>query len=237
VSLSELRRRYAGEGAVEKRVQEATELRNTSMQNYTRGKQILESVMRELGSALFRRTVPEPSDALRSSNPTEYLIQQDLYNRESDALNQQANQLQQLTNQADTQYNENMEQMRESASVELHKRLPVLSDKIKGPKVKKHIVDAALYFGYTNDDIKQCADPNLFHMAYWAARGLAAVKKAGITVPKPAKTRTLPKKGSANRPRSSQSQRQQSAALSTARLSGKVDDVARTMLIRKPRVT
>lgn len=230
VSLADLKRRYAGEGAIDRRVQEATESRNKAIQDFDRTQQVLTAVMENLGGLLFRRVVQAPDPALRGSDPAAYLQQMELYNQEEQALGAAFQQLQGMMNQADSVKAEVTQDVKDAAAKEVRRRIPSLADPKRAPQVKNHIVNAALNAGFTKEQISACTDPNLFVLAYWAARGEAAAKRGKVTLEKGANPKPkLKGKSSANRTTTPQ-QRQRKQAVAKARKTGSVDDVALTIL-------
>jgi hypothetical protein len=234
VPLGELKQRYAGEGAIDKRLQEATEHRNLQIRDYEQSKQLTDTVMQQFGQALFRRTVPEPSVELLRTNQAEYHIQKTLYDQESNALVGEHQKLSNLMGQLDQANTQATQQRRAAASVELRRVMPVFNDPVKGPKVREVLVQAAMEIGFTREAISQCEDPLIFKAVALAARELRRQSGAKVTKVTP-KPRTLQSGGTRNKPASTISQRNERDTIAKAKASGSVDDVAQTMIVKQPR--
>ena len=231
VTLGDLKRRYAGEGAIEKRLQAATEARTRAFEDYERGRQLTQQVLEGFGSLMFRRTVEAPSDELLNSNPAAYTRQKALYDRETEALQQAQGQLYQLTTQLDQVFEQQKQAHRQQAAQKLREIMPVFNDPVKGPKVRDALVSAAKEIGYTDEQIAACDDPLMFKTVALAARELRRLKGTKV-VPNKTVSRTMTKKAA---PKVSSDKRRQDAAFAKARKTGKVDDVAETMIIQAPR--
>lgn len=234
VTLGELKRRYAGEGAIEKRLQEATEARKSAVEDYQKGQTLVLSVLQTLGQALFRRTVQAPSEELRRSNPTEYLLRKDQYDAESRALAQQQQQIQQTIADAEAAHQERTQAMRQEAAVKLRRMMPILADPEKGPKVRAALIDAAREIGYTDEDIAACSDPLMFKTVALAARELRRMKKMKVekVTEKP---RSIAAKGSQNRSGHVDMRLKQNKILSQARADPTDENLLATMLAPAPK--
>jgi hypothetical protein len=229
VTLADLKRRYAGEGAIDRRLQEATEARTATVKTYETGKQIIETTLKEFGAAMFNRTVPAPDEGLRQSDPTRYLLQRDAYDREGEAIQAKFNRLSEVTKAVDAERTAYDAAVRNSAAIELQKLMPVLKDPKKGPIIREKIVTAAHFCGYTDADIAACTDPKLFRAFAYVAKALALDGKTGVKAVK-SSVRTLKPTGGANKPKPGVAQRQQVTAMQRAKQTGSVDDIAMSML-------
>lgn len=227
VTLGELKRRYAGEGAIEKRLQQATEARKVATQDYQKMQQLTQVMLAEMGQNLFRRVIEKPTDEFRRANPTQYLLQMDQYNREGVALQAAQSRLMQITQQVDEQMETVRQAHRQEAAKRLFEIMPVFRDKVKGPKVRDALISAAKEIGYTEQEIADCTDPLMFKTVALAARELRRMKGMKAEVVKE-KTRTI--KAKASKPMQSSAKRQETQALVRARKSGKIDDIALSML-------
>lgn len=229
VTLGDLKRRYAGEAAIDKRIQAATEQRNAATKIHDETRELAALVLKSFGDNLFRRTVPAPTAELRATNYQQYLMQKELYENEGQALQKQQLELYNLMQGMDAHRAETQAQLRNEARERLHKMMPVFKDPVKGPKVEKILVDTALEIGYTMDDVRACTDPLMFKLMGLAARELARQKGQTVTQKKP-KARALPKNGK-NRDVMSNQQRRASDAARRAQKTGSLDDVAESMIV------
>lgn len=231
VSLGDLKQRYAGEGAIEKRLQETTEMRTAASEDYQRSRQLTERVLQEFGQALFRRTVPMPDMSLADIDAASYIKQKDMYEQEGAALQQAHSRLAGIMGELDANNEKATAQRRQTAAAELRKIMPVFNDPVKGPKVREAIVDAAQQLGFTKAEVSQAEDPRLFRLMALAARELK--RQSGVKAGKvEEKVRTLSNKGTRNQtPKSAQSRNDQ-ALKKKALQTGSVDDVAATMIMK-----
>lgn len=234
VTLGELKKRYAGNGAIEKRLQEVTEARTAAVADYEKGRQLTEAVLQQFGQALFRRTVPEPDPSLLDSNPQAYMRQKMLYDNETTALVQSHQQLHAKMQEVDRLQEEQRKLRRAEASKKLREIMPVFKDPVKGPKVRQVIIDAAREIGFSDQMIAACEDPLLFKTMALAARELHRQKKLKVTDVKP-KPAALPATGSRNRPVTPPQKRKETETINRARKTGTVDDVAMTLIAPKPK--
>lgn len=231
VTLGELKRRYAGEGAIEKRLQQATEARKSATETYQNSTQLTKLVMENFGQLLFRRTVPQPDEKLAATNPGAYLQQQRRYEQEGQALQQAQAQLHGLMSQLDQQNMQMQEQIKQEAVRELRRIMPAIADPVKGPKLRDALITAAKEIGYSDEMIAGCTDPLMFKTMALAARELKRMK--GASVQKQKEPQRTMKKSAKSKNHTSQQRREQTAAARAAK-TGAVDDVA-AMLITTPR--
>ena len=233
VSLGDLKRRYAGEGAIERRLQVATEARNKALEDYNKSTELVKGIMERLGQNLFRRTIPAPDESLRRTNPTKYLLDKEQYDAETAALTQHHTGLYNLMQELDGNIEAMKQQRRKEAAQELRRVMPVLADPNRGPKVKDALLQAARDIGYTDAQIAACDDPLMFKTVALAARELRRMK--GLKVEKAKETaRTIKSKGTQNRSPATVAKRQEKQALERARKTGKLEDLEAAMLVPAP---
>ena len=230
VTLGELKRRYAGEGAIEKRLQQVTETRKKVFEDYDKQTQLATAVMQNMGQLLFRRTIPAPSEELWATNPAEATRLQRKFDQEGLALQNAQQQLYGLMQQLDGHMEEQKTAVRVSAAQELKRIMPAIADPVRGPKLRAALVDAAKEIGYSEADIAACTDPLMFKTMALAARELRRMK--GTTVQKQKENpRTMKSAATKTVPAT---QRRQQSALEKARKTGSIDDIAASM-ITQPR--
>lgn len=229
VTLGELRRRYAGEGAIERRLQEATEARNNALTDFQKGQELVTGLLQNMGNALFRRMVPAPDEGLRTSDPTRYLMQKDAYDRETAAMQGQYSQLEGMMQQVEQQNEERKRAHRQEAAKTLRKIMPAIADPVKGPKLRSALISAAKEIGYTDQQIADCDDPLMFKTVALAARELRRTKGVQITRKAP-KAQGVVSKGTQNRPNKPNVQRKQETAYARAAKNPTDDNLLATML-------
>lgn len=235
VTLGELKRRYAGEGAIEKRLQAATEARTKAVEDYQRGRQLTEQVFQQFGNMMFRRTVPEPDLETLNSNPPAYMRQKALYDAETQAITQAQSQIYELTQALDEAQEKARLEHRQQAAAKLRQIMPVFNDPVRGPKVKDALIEAAKEIGYTEAEIAACTDPLMFKTMALAARELRRSKGTSVEKSKE-KTRTLAKVSKKSAPPDSNLRREREA-MQRAKKTGSIDDVAAAMVVTPRRKT
>ena len=243
VTLADLKRAYAGEGAIEKRLQLATETKKQAEnlkvqveQELNTGRQNLVKAFSAFESLMFQPQVSQPDPALRQTNPTQYLIQMEAWREEQAGLQAKRSKVQQAVTLFQQQEAQKQEQMRVEVAQKLVEAMPALRDPVKGPELQKMMYEGARAYGFSDADISGILD----HRMYLALADLAAyarLKAKGQSAPvKPQKTATVMRPGATKAVASATAYaRNQKAALETARKSGKVDDIAATLLVRKPK--
>lgn len=229
VTLGELKRRYAGEGAIEKRLQAATEARTQAEEDYARSNELVKTVLSQFGQLMFRRTVQEPDPSLLDRAPAQFYKQKELFDKETAMLTKAQQDLYAMTMQVDEVFNQNRQAQRQQAAQQLRQIMPVFNDPVKGPKVKAALIEAAKEIGYTDAQIAACEDPLMFKTVALAARELRRMK--GIKVEKQTPpARSMQKQGQNKGSQPNSAKRQEQAVMQRARKTGSVDDIALTMI-------
>lgn len=243
VTLGYLKRLASGDLAVEKRLQLATEtkkqaesLRVQVEQELNTGRQNLVKAFSAFESLMFQPQISQPDPALRQTNPTQYLIQMEAWREEQDGLQQKRSKVQQAITLFQQQEAQQQEQMRVEVAQKLVEAMPALRDPVKGPALQKMMIEGAHAYGFTDADIAGILD----HRMYLALADLAAyrrLKAKGQSTPvKPQKAAPVMRPGATKAVHAATAvARQQKAALETARRTGRIEDVAATLLVRKPK--
>ena len=243
VTLADLKRAYSGEGAIEKRLQLATETKKQAEnlkvqveQELNTGRQNLVKAFSAFESLMFQPQVSQPDPALRQTNPTQYLIQMEAWREEQAGLQAKRSKVQQAVTLFQQQETQKQQQLRVEVAQKLVEAMPSLRDPVKGPELQKMMYEGARAYGFNDADISGILD----HRMYLALADLAAyarLKAKGQSAPvKPQKSAPVMRPGATKVVAAATARaRQQKAALETARRTGKVDDVAATLLVRKPK--
>lgn len=243
VTLADLKRAYSGEGAIEKRLQLATETKKQAEnlkvqveQELNTGRQNLVKAFSAFESLMFQPQVSQPDPALRQTNPTQYLIQLEAWREEQAGLQAKRSKVQQAVTLFQQQEAQKINQMKVEVAQRLVEAMPALRDPVKGPELQKMMYEGARAYGFNDADISGILD----HRMYLALADLAAyarLKAKGRSAPvKPQKSAPVMRPGATKVVAAATARaRQQKAALETARRTGRVDDVAATLLVRKPK--
>lgn len=243
VTLADLKRAYSGEGAIEKRLQIATEtkkeaenLRIQMEQEFNSGRQNLVKAFTAFESLMFQPQIPQPDPALQQTNPTQYLIQMENWRAEQGELQQKRSKVQQAVALFQQQEAQQRDQMKTEAAHRLVEAMPVLRDPVKGPEIQRMMVDAARAYQFNDAELADIVDHRMYLVLADAAAYRQLKAKGQAAPQKQAKAAVTMRPGTSNSVSvASAIARNQKAALETARKSGRVEDIAATMLVRKPK--
>lgn len=240
VTLADLKKAYSGEGAIAKRLQEATEAkklveteRQAVKQELDTGREKLVQAFRTFDALMFQPRVSKPDASLQASDPQKYLLQMEAYRQDQATIQARRSQVQSAMQQYEQQQAAEIQQERVKNAQKLVEVLPDLKDPKKGPALSQSIVEAATtHYGFSQAEIAQAYDYRIFQMAADAAAyrklmAAQAAQKAQI-VPK---TKVL-KPGTANAGKRTAQARGKVQAITRARQTGDVKDVAKTMILK-----
>lgn len=251
VSLRDLKRAYSLAGATEKRLAEATDLRNSAQaERETAAKEIqthranMLRTIQQLDHVLFSPLVSEPDPKLRLKNMNEYLLQKDAFEEDQKRIAMSRNQLTQFLSQEHQQLQTHRGEFRTEQQKLLAQKMPDLLDPEKTGKIQKDILDAAVHYGFSPQQVAEVDHHGLFLMARDAARWLnmQKIKKNG-TVPHDGEKATVRRRkrhlkagggATSSKTRAVRNNKEQIAATKRAQTTGRVDDVA-NMLMSKAR--
>jgi hypothetical protein len=249
VTLRELFNSYSGEGAIDKRLKEATELRKAAKAEHDKATVQIEEyrtnllqTVQQLENVLFAPMVAKPDRKLRAAGKVnEYLMQEDAYEEDQKRINTAKENFAKYFTQQTQAQAANKTRYRQEQQQLLVEKMPEIKDPEKGSKIKTDILAAAAHYGFSEQDVAQVENAGLFLMARDAARWLnmQKIKQSG--------GKPIPSKGDKERPRRRlrsgtvaskkvalvKSNREQKAATEKAK-SGRIDDVA-SMLVAKAR--
>lgn len=242
VTLADLKRAYSGEGAISKRLQEATEAkkaveaeRQVVKQELEAGREKLVQAFRAFDAMMFQPRVKKPDAALQQRDPTAYLMQMEAYREDQNSIQARRSQVQQAMQQYEAKQAEDLQKLRTYHAEKLVEALPDLRDPQKGPELSKAIIETAQHYGFQQSEIAAAFDHRIFQMAADAAayRKLISAQKIA---PKQAqaKTRVLAP-GTARAQQQTATARQAAASFNRARKTGKVEDVAKTLILNPKR--
>lgn len=245
VTLSDLIKSYTGEGAIDKRLQDATEARNNVE---TRVREEMRPVIEQTNSlyqrlahayqhyseAMFAPRYDPPDERLREADPIAYFNQVEDYRQDQDRIRQEQAQVAQLIQQAEAAKREQMQTYFAQQAAALQKKFPGLSNPEAKKAFRDKIVGIATAHGFTPEEVKSAADYRIFTLAAEAAayRDLKASLASKRQKTTPAKKRPMPTRGD-NRPQREAGRKgaRMKKAVAKARETGSVDDVAATLIL------
>lgn len=237
VKLKDLKARYAGEGAIEKRLQEASEIRTKALDL---GKHLHTNLLAE-SERLVRldeilKSVAEPEinwEELKRTNLPRYLLERDKQRDAEDKRRAVASEKARVD--AERQANEARayaEYTTEQAQL-LAKKMPEMADREKATQTFAKLTKTASKYGYAPEEVGGVVDHRAMLVLNDAMKYHELMEKQGVALKKTAPATTLLRPGAKASKAPSSAKKLQEALSKRARASGKVDDVAATLLVRK----
>lgn len=244
-TVEDAKKALSGEGAIEKRLKEATQTRNEATQFYESGVRELEDrrvkileTVAALDQFIFKPLVPEPDDNLRLTNPQLYIQQVDAYKADQERIQMGRQQLKQGLTQQVQEHQQVMKAQKERIEQRLPDIIPALKDPEKRAPIMGRIVDTAKAYGLTENEIAQYFDERVYAMVHELAELKAAAgKRVDVKkVKEKAKTRA-PRRLRSGVAQKMSKQRQDRKAAEKIRAraadTGKVDDITQ-LIMTKP---
>lgn len=238
VKLKDLKSNYSGNGAIEKRLQEASEIRNQAMEQ---GKQLY-TVFQAEAARLAKldeiiAKVAEPDidwEELKRTNLAKYLLERDKQ-REAE-IRRTALTKEQERVKAEQARLEAI--AREQYTVEQAKQLvakiPEFGDPVKAQAKYASLAKAASKYGYAADEVGGVLDHRAMLVLNDALKYQELMEKQSKTQKKTAPATALLRPGTSKAVQPMNQQKKlRDALIKKARATGKADDVAATLLIRK----
>lgn len=241
VTLGELKAAYGGEGAIQKRLKEATETRKVATQERAYVAEEAEklqasfyTIMRQFDEHFFTPTLQKPSQELKTSNPNAYIAQYDQYEQEAQAIANAKNAL----GQTFSQFQQQVVEYRKTRQKQEAAVLKDLVPEVREAKTRKAFFDdvlsSAKRYGFTEEEVANVADHRYFLMARDAAKyhALSDGVKTETTKAAVRKTpRTLRSGNTQAKTRLQQADATRKQALERARKSGKMQDLVDTIIV------
>lgn len=237
VAISELKKRYSFESAIDQRMEQATRTRDAVMQQandlnnvYTHMHARLVALDKILEQA---EAPPANMDELRVKDPTKWLFERerlrDLADRRRKIAEEQA------------KIEQNQASLRQAALVEHAKKeayllgmaAPEFADPKTSADLMKRMTNVAAKFGYTPQEVNAVVDHRALLVLKIATEAIERDEKERVTKEK-ARTapRVLLKPGVKKSAQRTTQQKQMQALRAKARETGKVEDVAATLIVR-----
>lgn len=246
-TLAQLRNFASGEGAIDKRIQEAAELRNTAQSERDQvqkeldtGRQNLVKAFETFDQLMFQPTVPKPDASLQTTNPQKYVLQSEAYRTEQDELARKRQSVQSTLTAYRQQEEAKNQRLRQENAAKLVELVPDLKEPEKAREIETDLLAVMRQHGFSEQEIAEKYDYREFQIAMKAAAydklmaGQQAQPKLEGGKPKTRKKVLRPKASPAVQ-RSTAYAREMKAKISRARETGKAEDIAQTLIVRKPR--
>lgn len=238
VKLKDLKANYSGNGAIEKRLQEASEVRNQALEH---GKRLYTALNEEaarlakLDEIIAKVAEPEINwEELKRTNLPKYLLERDrqreaqerreVVQREQERVKAEQQKLEALARQ---EYTTN-------EAKKLIAKLPEFADPVKAQEKFAKLAKAGQVYGYSAEEVSAVLDHRAMLVLNDALKYQEMMANQNKVQKKTAPSTTLLRPGSSKAVQPvNQAKKLKEALVKKAKASGKVDDVAATLLIRK----
>lgn len=240
-TLRDLKAALSGEGAIRKRLHEATETRNKAHADAQQQVQQLETMRRDLVNTidqfkghLLQPRVDPPNEALKQSDPAQYVAHLEAFHADQQRLQRDNATLTQNLQDQVKQRQDNMAKWRRNEQEMLVAKDPEFASTEKLPEIAKQIESVAERYGVSAAELAEIGDHRLFLMAKDMAKFLGL---QGKEVPKEKLTKRAPRRlrsGVAQRKTAAKARvAQANKAKQQAATTGKVDDIAAMITTRR----
>ena len=244
ISIGDLKKAHSLGGATEKRLQEATEARKAAISQQTKGlealaaqEQVLLTALNGLDDNLFQGVIPAPDERMRQSNPEQYLRHKEAYDRDQKRIADAKKAIESKKEEVQRQRNERLQQFAQQAAEVIATEIPELADPKTAQQTFKAMSDTAMHYGYSQEEINAALDPRMFALVRDAMKYRQMTDKTRERNPKDLegqkakKVRRLRSGNTQAKTRARQSDKQRQQVRERARKTGKVADVAATLLV------
>lgn len=263
VSLSELIKSYTGEGAIAKRLQEATEARAEAQrardiaieQERSAARDVIQkeaealrsqaqqlaAVYQHYGQALLQPSVQMPDPSMQQSDPIGYLTAMEAYRQDQDRLRSQQAHMQEVVQQAEQLDAQARAEFAKAEIDRMQQEVPAMASPEYRKAQAQRVFEVGRAVGFTDQEIRKYAtDRRVIYLAMLAAQGAEGIMKTRqggkpTVTPKAAPPRST----GADRAANGTFRKKAAAVTEQARKTGDYRDVAKTLLVSRkgaPRV-
>jgi len=245
LTIGELKKAHSLGGATEKRLQEATELRKTAHAERTQmlekladQERLLTQALTDLDDSVFTPVISAPPQELRRSNPDQYLRHQEAYQEDQKRIANAKKAIEGKLEALNKQRTERLQAYAREAGKIIVQEIPELANEQAAPKMLERLTETAKSYGYTDQEIQTALDPRMFMLVRDAMRyrDMAAKnrEKPDVTRLEGQNTRKVRRLRSGStstaKARARQKDKERQKIVDNARKTGKVQDVAATLL-------
>jgi len=245
-SIADAKKALSGEGAIDKRLKEATEARKQAQADHTMlleqfslAHQNLMKTVQGMENVVFQPSVEKPDLKLRQSDPNTYLRQLDAYEADQARVKEGREAIRKMVKQQNDALAGDIQKYRAQQGKALVEAVPVLADQEQAPKLLQAMSKLAMEkYGYSPEEIQQASDHRMYRMVYdllqfEQARGTQKGKPVqDLTDQEKKRPRKLRSGASKAKTETRKQAAQKRKVTETARQTGKVKDVAATLMTR-----
>lgn len=170
-TLGELKKAIAGEGAIEKRLQEATEVRKTAhaertaiLEELADQERLVAQALTSLDENVFKAFIPAPDPRLKDADPKRYLRHKEAYDEDQKRIAEGKKVIETQVAALAAQRQKRLEEYGKAAAPVIAQLIPELTDPAKAPAMLDKLVSTAKSYGYTEQEIQSALDPRMFHL-------------------------------------------------------------------------
>jgi len=237
VTIKELRDKYSFAGAIDKRLQEVTEGRAIIQRQSNELDQVYQhslNRLQALDNVLAQVEAPQVDmNELRMKDPTRYLFEKERIREAQDRRAQVRAEAARVAQQQEDVRNAALVEYSKQEAYILGQKDPEFADRTKAPLAMKRLSEGAKEYGYSPQEVFSVTDHRALLVLKDALemRALRAQQKNGIKEAQVA-PRVLMKPGTKKPAGQSQYAKQMNALRAKARETGRVEDVAATLIVR-----
>jgi hypothetical protein len=245
-SIADAKKALSGEGAIDKRLKEATEARKQAnsahsqlLEQFSVAHNSLMKTVQNLEGVIFKPTVERPDAALRQSNPQKYLLAVDAYEADQKRVEQGQKAVRDMVSQQRDALQNDIQEYRQSQAQLLVERMPELNDPQKAAPLLQGLSKLAIErYGYTVEEVQQASDHRMYLMMHDLMKfheARSSTTRKGNTVKNlEGQSQKTPRKlrsgGTTAKMQTRKSADARKKVTDQARQSGKVKDVAATLI-------
>lgn len=245
-TLGELKKLASGEGAIEKRLEEATTLRKESHSHATQMLEYLgaqdalyKEALDNLDSTVYAEFIPAPDEKLQDTNPAAYIKHKKAYDSDQKRIKNAKQAIERKIKELNDARQERLQQYAQASAQRVQQDIPELFDKDQKVRDAKFnaLKETAMRYDFSEAEIANAYDYRMFNLIA-AAHELEMLKGKqketrdvkDLTQQKTKKVRRLRSGGTTAKNRARQQSKQREAVKARAQKTGKVQDVAATLI-------
>jgi hypothetical protein len=255
VSLSDLLKSYTGEGAIAKRLQEATEARNELTrardiaveQERAAAKEVIEretttlrtqaqqlaAVYQHYSEALLAPQVQMPDPSLQRTDPLGYLTAMEAFRQDQQRLQAQQVHMQEVVQQAEQMEAQSRVKFAQEEVQRMVQEVPAMADPVYRKAQAERVFEIGRAVGFSDEEVRKYAtDRRVIYLAMLAAQGAETIMRTR-TGGKPTVTPKAAPPRSTGLPREVNGtfKKKNAAVIEQARSTGDYRDVAKTLIV------
>lgn len=238
VTLKELKSKYSGSQYIEKQIQKSVEARKaveTHAENLFKANTVMMAKLNQIDSVLA--TIAEPQidwERLKATDVNAYFLKRDEQREAQEKRAQLQQEARRVHAEQERLSSEAQQRYTRDEAEKLMLKMPDLADPKKGKALMGRMVTAAQHYGYTPEEVDAVIDHRAMTVLHDAMlyRELVSRRKA-TTGEQPSARKVMVKPSAAKPGMQTQKKRLDAQVLKRARDSGKPEDVAQTLLVRK----